>query len=255
MLAFEICDHALEENVRICATKLPYLAPFPLETENEFYLNGILDVNADEKSLTISAEIGAFWEDTGVSLTGNDSSLHMPVNEPERGAIWHPVYIFENLLNFERIGVFGSVAAAEFAYEGDQEMYYSEEFKLKIFCDFDFSDFPFDSHECPFTWGEDEEGSEKIKLLSASIWYGDLHTSPGQDPIVINDLPLPFEFTLSSIPQFDRAFDKNYSYTGMTLTIRRHSLGLLLSSYFYPTGSFALLSLISFFIHADVVII
>merc|ERR1712008_263366 len=44
-----------------------------------------------------------------------------------------------------------------------------------------------------------------------------------------------------------------FSFTGMLLTIKRKSYGQLLSGYYYPTASFALLSMISFLINPDVV--
>merc|ERR1712008_241988 len=42
-----------------------------------------------------------------------------------------------------------------------------------------------------------------------------------------------------------------FSFTGMLLTIKRKSYGQLLSGYYYPTASFALLSMISFLIKPD----
>ena len=78
-------------------------------------------------------------------------------------------------------------------------------------------------------------------------------TSSGKDPIIISDSPFPYEFELKSIPSFEKSYDGhgNYSFTGMIFKMRRNSLGQLLSGYYYPTGSFAILSLISFLINSD----
>ena len=78
-------------------------------------------------------------------------------------------------------------------------------------------------------------------------------TSSGKDPIIISDSPFPYEFELKSIQSFEKSYDGhgNYSYTGMIFKMRRNSLGQLLSGYYYPTGSFAILSLISFLINSD----
>ena len=97
----------------------------------------------------------------------------------------------------------------------------------------------------------------QMKLKSGKIEYGqygiNLATSSGEPPIILKDLPFPFEFELGSIQAFQKSFDCNYSYTGMNLKITRESPGLLISGFYFPTGSFALLSLISFMINADAV--
>ena len=75
-------------------------------------------------------------------------------------------------------------------------------------------------------------------------------TKPGEDPIIINNLPYPFEFQLESIEAYAL---RNNSHTGMILKMKRKSLGLLASRYYYPTATFAIISSISFLIHPDVV--
>ena len=79
-------------------------------------------------------------------------------------------------------------------------------------------------------------------------------TKPGEDPIVINSLPYPFEFQLSSLKSYGKKLNHfKHSHTGMVLKLERNSLGMLASRYYYPTGSFAILSLISFLINPDIV--
>merc|ERR1711902_273965 len=58
---------------------------------------------------------------------------------------------------------------------------------------------------------------------------------------------------MGSLPSFNKEYQSygNFSYTGMNIKMRRKFLGQLLSSNYYPTGSFALLSLISFLINPD----
>ena len=84
-------------------------------------------------------------------------------------------------------------------------------------------------------------------------------TNHGGDPIIINSLPYPFEFQLESIEAYNKTIADNYgndyyhSHTGMRIKMERKSLGLLASKYYYPTATFAILSLISFLIDPDVV--
>ena len=88
---------------------------------------------------------------------------------------------------------------------------------------------------------------------TAKIGYGGSMSTLGKDPIIIKNSPFPYEFQLKAIPSFEKVYNGfgAYSYTGMTFNLRRKSLGQLLSGYYYPTGSFAVLSLISFLINPD----
>ena len=240
--------------VEVCTVQELYFPPLPVQIDTEVYLNDIHGINDVEKSISIFLELETFWIDEGISVSGNDSSAESMVKHNDKGAIWHPTLIFEKLLSYEKMGGYGGTGTYSFWYFGDHQMYYSEEVELKLFCNYDFTDFPFDSHVCKINWGDDEQGKEMIQLNPAIVRYASQLTSVDTDPIVIKNLPYPFKFTLRSIPSFDKVYDTNYSYTGMTLTLERNSFGLLLSGYYYPTGSFALLSLISFVIHVDVVI-
>ena len=46
---------------------------------------------------------------------------------------------------------------------------------------------------------------------------------------------------------------KPFSYTGMHLMLKRKTMGHLDSAYYYPTSSFAILSMISYLIKPDMV--
>ena len=164
---------------------------------------------------------------------------------------------FENLLKYEKTKVYGDSATFSLWYRGNQILQYSEEIKLTFFCKFHFNDFPFDYHECSLEYGDDLYGTNGIKLNTANIYYHGRETSFDDDPIVISDSPFPYEFQLESIPMFEKHYEGhgNYSYTGIIFKMRRNSLGQLLSGYYYPTGSFAILSLISFLIPPDQVCI
>ena len=78
-------------------------------------------------------------------------------------------------------------------------------------------------------------------------------TSEGVDPIIIDYSCLRFDFQLQSVATKEKDAGYNISYTGMLVRIKRNSLGLLLSGYYYPSASFAFLSMISFLIHPEVV--
>ena len=72
---------------------------------------------------------------------------------------------------------------------------------------------------------------------------------------MLDSLPFPFDFELESMPNFERktAYNFKFSNTGILIKMKRKSLGQLVGGYYYPTTSFAFLSMISFLIKPDVV--
>lgn len=81
-----------------------------------------------------------------------------------------------------------------------------------------------------------------------------METSAGQEPLILDDLALPFRFELEVLQNKEKDVGNyNASMAGILIRIERESLGQLLSSYYYPTASFALLSMVSFLINPEVV--
>ena len=130
-----------------------------------------------------------------------------------------------------------------------------ETFQLTFSCNFDFSEFPFDSHDCPIEYGSGFYSLKQMRLNKTQAVFGNISTKFGGDPIIVDNLPFPYEFQLSSIPNFEKSdrYNISFSWTGIVLKMERKSLGQLLIGYFYPTSSFALLSMISFLIKPDMV--
>ena len=130
---------------------------------------------------------------------------------------------------------------------------YGEEFQLTISCHFNFKNFPFDYNECPIYFGNDLYSTEELMFDVIKVYYADSITSQGKESIFIDDMALPFEFELKALDIKQKSFNFNVSSVGILIMMRRNSLGQLLSGYYYPTASFALLSMVSFLIDPDVV--
>ena len=131
-----------------------------------------------------------------------------------------------------------------------------ETFQLTFSCNFDFAEFPFDSHDCPIEYGSGFFSLKQVRLNKTRAVFGNISTNVGGDPIILDNLPFPFEFHLVVLPTFEITSiygGLTYSYTGVVLKMRRKSPGQLLCGYFYPTTAFALLSMISFLIRPDIV--
>ena len=170
---------------------------------------------------------------------------------------------FSNLKRFEPTKVYGGISTFSFWFMGNQSNVYEsmsygnmghfDQFQLTLSCRFQFNDFPFDSHVCQIEYGDYFYAIQRVTMDSASVIYG--NDKQGINSyIVLNNLPFPFEFKLQALPAFVKSDPYfNYSFTGIQIRLERNSLELLLSSYFFPTGSFALVSMVSFLINPEIV--
>ena len=133
-------------------------------------------------------------------------------------------------------------------------MEYGEEFKITFSCNFHLAKYPFDSHDCPLYFGDDNYNISLLIFNPIRILYKMDETWKEFDPLIIDHSPLLFKFEINPLAtkEQDNGFD-NVSKTGMCIQFKRKSFGLLLGGYYYPTTLFALFSMVSFIINPDVV--
>ena len=188
----------------------------------------------------------------------------MQINERTSSLIWRPIINFENLLDFKPTKSFGNavqyffwIVRNEPHSEMQYGMQYGEEFQLTFPCRFHLAKFPFDSHECSIYFGDIRYTTNELRLdfVNLKDWSSNNgpSTSVGGDPLILDDLALPFGFELEVLPTKEKDINYNVSMAGILIRIERESFGMLLSGYCYPTISFALLSMVSFLIHPDMV--
>ena len=107
--------------------------------------------------------------------------------------IWTPSLEFENVLQYQSTQAYGASFKFSLWYNKENgTLEYEEEIQLSLLCPFEFSDFPFDSHECYVEYGDDKYGASKVKLNPANIAYRNLTIQFGDDPIVIGGFQLEF---------------------------------------------------------------
>ena len=181
----------------------------------------------------------------------------LDLTEEAANTVWSPDIGFGHLLMLEKMDGIGgrrTSKSSNYLYAPEKNtLYYGVPLQLTFSCQFDFAKFPFDSHECPMEFGERIEQTKDVTYNTSGIIYGNKSQRIGEHPIIINNLAFPYEFNLQSLPVFQKSnsYNSTYSYTGMVMKIQRKSLGLLLSGYYYPTASFAILSMISFLIKPE----
>ena len=85
--------------------------------------------------------------------------------------IWQPRFKFTNVLNYDLSKEYGGTNTFVFWYLGNHTMEYGEQFQLTFFCHFDFTNFPFDSHECRIEYGDENYGIDDLKVNASTIIY------------------------------------------------------------------------------------
>ena len=178
------------------------------------------------------------------------------VTEEVANTVWSPDIGFGHLVMLEKMeGIGGRRTSKSSTYlyaPEENSLLYGVPLQLTFSCHFDFAKFPFDSHECPMEFGEMLKETKDVTYNTSRIIYGNESQRIGEDPIIIDNLAFPYEFPLQSLPAFQKFNSYGYySYTGMLVKLKWKSLGQLLSGYYYPTASFALLSMISFLIQPE----
>ena len=154
--------------------------------------------------------------------------------------------------------MFGEMEIFAFQYNCHQSMLaYVQQYELTFSCHFHLKHFPFDSHKCRIEFGNYWDETKDLNLSATNIILRGYPTiTTEDDPIIINNLSYPYKFQLESLPAFEIDYNSTgfkYSFTGVLLTLERNSIGYLMVGYYYPTAAFALLSMISYLIDADIV--
>ena len=125
---------------------------------------------------------------------------------------------------------------------------------MEIYCTFDFTSFPFDSHECDLKFGASSSLTSSLILNETWLRYKDQRREFGEGALKFNPSRLAFNVSLESLKEFELSqAGYKYSFIGMRMTLTRNNRGILIGSYYGPTIIFSLLSLVSFSINPDIV--
>ena len=128
---------------------------------------------------------------------------------------------------------------------------YRDDYKIVTYCDFEFSSFPFEFLTCKVTYRLSDLTVGYITLSKPSIYFNFNNDEMTRIKIGTN---LPYDIYAEATDPF-MLDDLGYLYasTGVTFHLTRNNLGLLISRFYAPMASFAILATLSFNIHIDAV--
>ena len=180
--------------------------------------------------------------------------------------IWYPRLSFFNVKSVEKLAGFGYSELRQF-YLSDPKiqknnMDMCELMKISISCYFDFNSFPFDHQECDFSLYDATNMIEWIILNETQdLCYEGMHCNEfgGNGIITLPDQPgIPYKIGMKYMGVLNYQYDSTWNnstvaYSTIKFTFERNSLGLLIGSFYLPTGLFAVLSMVSYIISPDIV--
>ena len=134
-----------------------------------------------------------------------------------------------------------------------------EMMKVTVYCDFDFSSFPFDQQECNISLRERHLTSDIIFNENITLFCkGQMCKKPENGSIKLpNQHGISYKINMKLMGVTNLSFygdtKSYYSYSTIKFSLERNTFGLLIGSFYLPTGLFGFLSLGSYIINPDIV--
>ena len=176
------------------------------------------------------------------------------ITEDDAVKLYAPTLKVMGARDIKRLRKYGPIDGDFYYYEHPNTFEYQQALKITIYCTFEFTTFPFDSHICDFNFGSSNSFIYVMVLDQPWIRFRNQRVIYGEGKLLINQSRLPFDIYLESMDPFEHTeAGYNYSYSKMKIYMNRNDLGYLFGSFYGPTGMFAGLSLISYAINPDIV--
>ena len=251
----DICK--VDENYR------PFLPPsYPTNITLLMNLREVLEINEKSQSMTILLQFSMMWPDPRLrtsNLTNKDQII-TNINHQMKN-VWIPELFFSNSARIEKVkGVkdnslkFLLYASASWTELFDHEsLLLTDVIVSNFICSMNFINFPFDQQSCLWTIRAADLTVDYVHLeppwlsLSHGQQTAEFH---GDNSITFSRSGLQFEVTVTPLETIEEKFqtDIKFSLARLRMDLKRKDsiLNYLIISYYFPTGAFSLISLLSF---------
>ena len=135
--------------------------------------------------------------------------------------------------------------------------------RVTVYCNFDFSDFPFDEQECDLSLYDPVNDITWIIINEINYLCnnGTCNKKENEWMMLQYQHKIPYSIRMKNIGTYDHTFGDSDIYgeswsvsvSSIRFSLQRNSLGLLMGSFYFPTGLFALLSMGSYIINPEIV--
>ena len=247
------CDSTTNE---ICYASAKYQsnAPShsPISVRASVDIKEIVDINEIKQTLTMLINFKVIWIDNRTDIDKMDKK---PEDITEQiSNLWIPELFFSNSVHIETFKGLKADSMRQLTYFYDFYETYTwvlvliEPLTTEFVCKMNFHDFPFDQHTCMF---EISQTSWKVKIIPMLYNQTNIfHDS--NETWHLNSTGLPFH--LKAYPTEAGEICPNITYGIMfNLSRKTDQLKTLVISFYVPSMSFTILSLVSYFIKPEVV--
>lgn len=227
--------------------------PYPLNLTQIITVHDVVNMNAKEQTITVFLQLMSIWNDTRITAKLNGSDWII-VDEKVAKDVYFPKMTFLRSKSTKELEIFGP-NYPYFWMMLPHHLEYRELLKVEFFCDFDFSQYPFDQHECKLIFGSNFLSNFYVNLVPTIVKSSDgKQTLPGQKPIEVVNTNLPFKIHLESMQSFlSENIGFNYTHSWIKISFQRRHFSTLSGQFYIPVSVFISFSLISYSINPEMV--
>ena len=254
-----------------CSENVPGVCITDFEDPNDFsefkfklkmtiIVMDIVAVNEIENSITLYVYMMLEWNDSTYSISDPSNTTYLEVPLSNYDEIRRPSLMFLNAFDVQKLSLFGSGKFNYFWIYGvykernETSFEYAEYLQVKLGCNFEFTAYPFDKHDCDlksFCPSYDEPMLEFTEIhIYDSVTGVEV---PKNESLDLQNGRIPFRAQVRNLLDTEPKTMGYYSFstTGIQFSLKRTDFALLMSGYFIPTGMFAIFSMLSFLISIE----
>ena len=181
--------------------------------------------------------------------------LWYKVSEEEAKNLFFPKLTVDDAKDLKKLRNYGRSNDGENLWFNPPHLLeYQERLKITVYCSFHFENYPFDFHKCELNLGSSSLSTSLVRLLPVKISHQKMTTSFGGKSILSTNSPEPFDIHLIGNKPFEKLENGyNFSLAGMEMHFYRNDLSSIICQFFVPTATFAIFSLVSYFIEPNMV--
>ena len=262
-------DNQEVTQTQFCKVKEEY-PPSTFTIHPTIQIFDVAEIDEDKKTITVFFQLYLSWNDTTTKLKLAASDDYQKTSTP--GELWYNLQKLDkakmnSILTYKqnsvevinhqsarKVHITGGESFNYFWHKEPHYKIYGERLKETFSCDFDFKMFPFDKHRCYLRFFSPYFTDIILKFAPTKVYVNSSSTNLTEPSLLVQTNRLPYLITVESVPtglHFHTEYTKATS--GIVFNLERNDIGQLIGGFFWPTGIFTIISLVSFLIDPDVV--
>ena len=227
---------------------------FPIQIQPHLVVLEVLDLDEKSNAMTISIQMKLSWNDTMISVEGPKSKQSEWLKVDLDSDLYWPRLKYEYQRKSQRLQLYGEPESyyQYFWYHPPHHFEYIEYLAVTVGCFLKPTSYPFDNHECNFTFYAPDNGNHEIEFLAVDLETESHKSEDRGDVRTILDHGLSFDITVETLKSFVIPFSgKMFSVAGILFKFHRQDIGTLITGYFVPTVLYSLASALAFTISKE----